>query len=377
MDGSAPSFFDNPLAGNSGSGTLPPMRRILISLAFTLLAWNTGAAERVIDLSTQAIGRAPANFRALNGGTGKPGVWKIAAEKVAPLIPVFTPGAGGDTTQNVIAQTDTQLEANRTPMLLFEEEELSEFTIKLRLKIVAGLLKEEAGIAFRIQDEKNYYVIRANPGSKTFSYSKIYNGKPAGAPISVPAPVEKGKWHTIAVQCKASTINVFFDDKQIIPTMTDYTFKSGGVGLWTLGDTVAYFTDIKLDYKHHIVVAQQLVNDTMKKYSRLRGIQIYTLLPNKPGVHLVASSDPSEVGQVGGKTEEQVIREGVNAYGSEGRKKVTVLAPLRDRNGDPVAAVRFKMNRFPGETRRTSVAKTLPMLRDMQRRVQSVGDLVD
>ena len=115
----------------------------------------------------------------------------------------------------------------------------------------------------------------------------------------------------------------------------------------------------------------------MKKYSRLRGIQIYTLLPNKPGVHLVASSDPSEVGQVGGKTEEQVIREGVNAYGSEGRKKVTVLAPLRDRNGDPVAAVRFKMNRFPGETRRTSVAKTLPMLRDMQRRVQSVGDLVD
>lgn len=377
MDGSAPSFFDNPLAGISGSGTLPPMRRILITLAAALLAWNLGAAERVIDLSGQAIGRAPANFHALNGGTGSPGVWKIAADKVPPLIPVFTPGAGGDTTQNVIAQTDTRMEANRMPMLMLDADDFSEFTIKLRLKIVDGLLNEQAGIAFRAQDEKNYYVIRADSAAKTFSYSKIYNGKPVGGPISVPAPVEKGKWHNIAVQCKATSINVFFDDKQIIPTMTDITFKTGGVGLWTLGDTVAYFTDIKLNYKHHVAVAQQLVNDTMKKYSRLRGIQIYTLLADKPGVHLVASSDPSEVGQVGGKTEEQIIQEGVTAYGSEGRKKVTVLVPLRDRNGDPVAAVRFKMNRFPGETRRTSVAKTAPMLRDMQRRVQSVGDLVN
>lgn len=377
MDGSAPSFSDKPLAGKSGSGTVPPMRRTLISLTLALFVWNTGAAERIVDLSNQAVGREPANFRAITGGTGKPGVWRIAADKVPPLIPAFTPGAAADTTQNVIAQSATDEVANRTPMLLFDEEDFADFTCKLRFKIVEGALRQQAGIAFRVQDEKNYYVIRANAASKSFTYSKVYDGNPIGSPISVPAPVEKGKWHTIAVQCNATSINVFFDGQQLIPTMTDITFKSGAVGLWTLGDTIAYFTDIKLDFKHRVVIAQQLVNDTMKKYSRLRGMQIYTLLSNKPGVHLVASNDPTEVGQVGGKTEEQIIQEGVTAYGSESRRKVSVVVPLRDRNGDPVAAVRFKMNRFPGETRDTSVAKTQPMIRDMQRRIQSINDLVD
>jgi len=53
-----------------------------------------------------------------------------------------------------------------------------------------------------------------------------------------------------------------------------------------------------------------------------------------------------------------------------------VVMPLRDRNGDPVAAVRVIMKTFAGQTEQNAVARALPVIREMQRRVASLQDLV-
>jgi len=354
------------------------MRRFLAVLILNLALGAVTAAERIIDLTSQTAGNQPEGFRAVTGGSGKPGAWKIVADKVPSLLPSFTSNAKSASIQNVIAQSDSELESGRMPMLLIDEEDFADFTCKLRFKIVEGLLRQEAGMAFRVQDKDNYYVVRASPKDKKLRFSKIYNGKPVGNPIEVDAAIEKGKWHKLAIQCRGNAINVFLDDAQAIPTMNDNTFKMGSVGLWTLGDTVAYFTGINLDFKRRVLLAQKVVDDTMKKYGRLRGLQLYTLLPDKPGIHLVASSDRSEVGQLGGKTEESVIQNGSTAYGDLKREGlVTVVFPLRDRNGDPVAAVRFKMKRVFGQSRRAAIAKTSVMVRYMQQHVLSVNDLVE
>ncbi len=354
------------------------MRIFLAILTLAAAALPANAAERPVDLSSQAIGRAPEGFRAVTGGKGKPGAWKIAADTVPSLLPSFSPEARSAATQNVIAQTDSELESGRSPMLLFEEEDFADFTCTLRFKIVDGLLRQQAGLVFRAQDPDNCYIIRADAETRKLGFTKVYNGSPVGKPIEVDAPVEKGKWHKLVVRCRGNTINVFLDEQQPIPTMTDNTFKAGATGLWTLGDTIAYFTDIRLDFERRVLLAQRLIDDMMKEYPRLRGLQIYTLLPDKPGVHLVASSDPSEVGQAGGKTEEEVIQTGGTAYGAVKKERLaSVVVPLRDRNGDPVAAVRFKMKRTLGEMRKTSIAKTQPIIRQMQRRVQSINDLVE
>ncbi len=354
------------------------MKRLPCILTLTACVFAASGAERVVDLSDLAIGRSPDGLTALTGGEGKPGVWKIVTDAVPSAFPSFTPGARKNATQKVIAQTDTELESGRVPMLLFDEEAFADFTCTVRLKIVDGLLRQQAGLTFRAQDKDNYYVTRIDGMAKKLSFAKMYQGRPAGPPIEVDAPVAKGKWHTLRVNCRGNSINIFLDDQQPIPTLTDNTFKIGAAGLWTLGDTVARFADLKLDFKRHVRLAQKLVDDLLKEYPRLRGVQIYTLLPDKPGIHLVASSDPSEVGQLGGKTEEEVIQTGGTAYGVQKRERqTTVVVPLRDRNGDPVAAVRFRMKRALGETRRTSVAKTQPMIRAMQRRVLSVNDLVE
>ena len=84
---------------------------------------------------------------------------------------------------------------------------------------------------------------------------------------------------------------------------------------------------------------------------------------------------PNEVGRVGGKVEPDVIAQGTTYYGKE-KDSVSVVMPLRDRNGDPVAAVRVIMKPFAGQTEQSAYSRALPIIREMQGRVASLQDLV-
>jgi hypothetical protein len=50
---------------------------------------------------------------------------------------------------------------------------------------------------------------------------------------------------------------------------------------------------------------------------------------------------------------------------------------LRDRNGDSIAAVRFKLSPGGGTTEQAAFARVLPIIRDLQTRVVSLQDLVE
>lgn len=356
-----------------------PMSRPIGTSLLLALALSASGAERTVDLDAEKAGAPPSGFTSVTGGAGDPGKWVILADDVPPLLPSFNPNASKIYKKNVIAQTSEDIKRGRYPMLFFDEkDDFTDFECSFRFKVANGILLQSAGMVFRAQDKDNYYVIRADTSAKVFGFSKFVGGEMAGAPIAVNVPVEKGQWHEMTVRCKGNQISVYLDGKQAIPTMTDNSYRKGKVGFWTQADTVAYFSDIQLTFKRKTNLAQQLVAEIMEKYGRLEGMEIYTILPDKPGIHLIASNKPEDIGKPGGKTEEEIMQTGAYAYGTQKKKKIaTVVQPLRDRNGDPIAAVRFTMDRFRGETQKTSVAKTMPMLRDMQRRVASMSDLVD
>ena len=48
----------------------------------------------------------------------------------------------------------------RFPLLVFDGESFNDFTLTTRFKLVRGGLEQMAGIAFRLQDEKNFYVYK-------------------------------------------------------------------------------------------------------------------------------------------------------------------------------------------------------------------------
>ena len=61
-------------------------------------------------------------------------------------------------------------------------------------------------------------------------------------------------------------------------------------------------------------------------------------------------------------------------YGKE-KGSVSVVMPLRDRNGDPVAAVRVTLKSFPGQTEKNALARAKPIVDRMAAQVRSARDL--
>ena len=86
------------------------------------------------------------------------------------------------------------------------------------------------------------------------------------------------------------------------------------------------------------------------------------------------SKDEKEVGMAGGKAEEDTITQGQIYYG-KGKKSVSVVMPLRDHNGDPVAAVRLAMESFMGQTEQNALARAMPIVREMQARIHTLEEL--
>lgn len=52
-----------------------------------------------------------------------------------------------------------------------------------------------------------------------------------------------------------------------------------------------------------------------------------------------------------------------------------MVQPLRDRNGEPIAAVRVTMTTFLGQTEQNALQRALPIVKYMQARVSRLDEL--
>jgi hypothetical protein len=51
--------------------------------------------------------------------------------------------------------------------------------------------------------------------------------------------------------------------------------------------------------------------------------------------------------------------------------------PLRDQNGDIVAAAKLVMKTFPGQTEKNAVERAAPIVREMQAQLHSLQELLE
>ncbi len=258
---------------------------------------------------------------------------------------------------------------------MWDEEVFGDFTLITRFKLVSGQTEQMAGLAFRIQDEKNYYYVRASGLGGTFYFYKFVNGDLIG-PIGSKVSITNGVWHELSVECRGSQVTCSLDGKAIIPRMLQDNFAKGKIGFWTKSDSVSYFGSTRIVYKPLEDPAQAIVRDTVRKYSKLLGLKVFVLGTDPKTTRLVASLDPSEIGHAGAKAELDVLTQGQVYYGKD-KATVSVTLPLRDRNGEVIAAVKVIMRTFPGQTEQNAIARATPIIRHMQGRIRSLKDLVD
>jgi len=350
--------------------------QIRLFWALLWLALPVYGAERAFDFGEFHEGQLPSGFRSTVTGKGKPGEWKVVLDEVKSLMPPLSPEAPAVSKRPVLAQVSRDPTDEHYPLLIFDGDTYGDFKLFTRFKLVDGVMEQMAGLAFRVQDEKNYYYVRASGLGNTFYFFKFVDGNLIG-PIGSHVNIAKGVWHDLSVECKGSQITCSLDGQPLISQMQQDTFPRGKIGFWTKSDSVSYFCDTRIDYTPLEVPAQAIVHEVAKRYPRLLGLKIYVPANGaKAATRLIASKDVSEVGQPGSKTEQEVIGRGETYYGSE-KGVVSVIMPLRDRNGDAMAAVRVVMKSFRGQTEENAIVRATPIVKEIQARVRTMDDLVE
>jgi hypothetical protein len=352
--------------------TLGAMQRFLFCFCLALCLPVCGA-EIKINFNVFSEGSTPTNFYSALAGGGSPGSWKIVMDEVPSAFAQFTPQAPIINHQGVLAQTSQDATDEHFPMFVYDGGPFRDFKAAVRFKIVSGITEQMAGLVFRYQNASNFYVVRASALGHNVRFYKMVNGvrsDPLGPQIDIAA----GAWHTLAVQCQGNQIFISLDDQPVMPPLQDNTFAAGKIGLWTKSDAVSYFSDLTIDYTPLIPAAQALVNSIMEKQPRILDLRIYAL-DDKGQPHIIASKDEKEIGQLGTDAEKDAIASGKVYYGkNDGVDAITL--PFRDRNGEPMAAVRVRLKSFFGETQDNAVTRATLLIKTMQAQITTSDDLL-
>jgi len=188
----------------------------------------------------------------------------------------------------------------------------------------------------------------------------------------------------LRVECSGSRTRCFLDGKLVIPparagaptndlAVNDTTFASGEIGFWTGPDSQSSFVDAVVQYTPKVAFAQVVMAEMKKRYPRLLGLKIYA--GKEPGLPvLIGDLKGASLGAAGSKYDEDVIKRG-SVYYLKDHDAVEVTLPLRDRNGDVVAALKTRMASFQGETQDTAVTRATIIKKAVEERMGSLQDL--
>ncbi|MBX3746573.1 MAG: DUF1080 domain-containing protein [Verrucomicrobiae bacterium] len=329
------------------------MIRCLAALALALALFPAPAAERTLDFSRMTPGAPLTDFRAALNGSGSPPDWRLIRTEVPSGFPALGDGPPEVSHQTVLAQLSEDPTDERFPLLIYEPDVFADFTATLRFRTVSGRVARMAGLAFRLQDENNFYILRASSLGNTLRFYKVVDGvrsDPIGPEVRIPA----GAWHTLEVRCRGNTIQCLFNGEEVIPLLNDSSFSQGRLALWTKSDSVSHFSSLRIEYDIVRTLPRRLVEGAMQRYPRLLGIVVYARQDGT--VAPVAASDPDLLQRPATDSEIQAIEAGQIAVGTASSHAAAVF-PLRDRNGDPLFAVHLRMSTFKGQTQNNVAAR--------------------
>jgi hypothetical protein len=347
------------------------MFRVWLLIAFCCSVFG---AERDLQFTRMKADEAPPGFRSALMGEGKLGVWKIIETEVPSVFGTVTEKAEIPR-QNVLAQISRDPTENRYPLLILEDEDYSDFTITTRFKLHAGVVEQMAGIAFRMQNESNYFYIRVSGLYNTIKFAKVENGQIIN-PVGPEIQFDKNAWHELKIEARGNKFNCWLDGKQDLPTVTDPSYSAGKIAFWTKSDSVSYFTDTHITYRPREALATILVRDVLNKHNRLKNVRIVAKKESSGDLVVIASARPEEIGRPANQFEKDAFTNDKRFVGKSKELGVMLATlPLHDKNGDPIAAVRFEVEPFPGQTEKNVLERSGPILKEMEARVAANREL--
>jgi hypothetical protein len=185
------------------------------------------------SFDNERAGIMPAKFHDVRTEHGSEARWVIISDPSAPSQP------------NVVAQNSTDPTDSRFALLIADEGSFKDLDLSVKFKFVSGDVDRAAGLAFRLKDANNYYVVRVNALEDNYRLYHVVAGKRhqfAGANFEV----SPRNWHELRVECVRDKIICYYDGVKKIEATDDTFMDAGKVGLWTKADSVIYFDDVRV-----------------------------------------------------------------------------------------------------------------------------------
>jgi hypothetical protein len=146
----------------------------------------------------------------------------------------------------VIEQSSTDRTDYRFPLAIFGPIVAKNVDVSLQFKPVAGRVDQAGGIAVRVVDADNYYVVRANALEDNVRFYRVVKGRREQID-GVNTKVASNEWHSLGLKAQGEQFTIEFDGKTLFTT-TDKTFTGPGrIAVWTKADSVTRFDQIAID----------------------------------------------------------------------------------------------------------------------------------
>jgi glycosyl hydrolase family 59 (putative galactocerebrosidase) len=222
----------------SGLGIFPSNRPIFIAAAVACAVACAGSAvlaqkgAPMIAIEKMDVGAAPADFDFGLTGQGRPGQWLVTSDATAN---------GG----RAIEQSNADRTDYRFPLAIYKPFSAKNVGVSVRFKAVAGSVDRAGGIAVRLVDPNNYYVVRANALEDNVRFYRVSKGRRidiAGANLKV----STNEWHTLGLKTEGERFTITFDGKELYRATDNSITAAGRVALWTKADSVTRFDRIEI-----------------------------------------------------------------------------------------------------------------------------------
>jgi hypothetical protein len=209
------------------------LARMIVGGAIATAATPAQAEGAIrVSFDEAQLGTLPLGFVTERTGGGGPADWTLLQDDTV---------AGG----RVLAQTSVDRTDYRFPLAIYQPVSAANVEVSVRFKAVGGSIDRAAGIAVRLADRDNYYVVRANALEDNVNLYRVIKGSRSQIQ-GVRHKVSSGAWHSLGLKAVGDRFVVSFDGAELFSTSDRLITQAGRVALWTKADSVTRFAALTI-----------------------------------------------------------------------------------------------------------------------------------
>ena len=158
--------------------------------------------QRRLALQKWTLVRRQLGFQFARTGQGDLGRWIVVSDESS--------FAG-----RAIEQSSTDRTDYRFPLAIINSVVAKNVDVSVKFKSVAGHVDQAGGIAVRVLDGDNYYVVRANALEDNVRFYRVVKGRRQQID-GVNTKVTGGEWHSLGLKAQGERFTIEFDGKDLI-----------------------------------------------------------------------------------------------------------------------------------------------------------------